>query len=114
MVNPQNKEKGEIIYKHLSDTALEIIKLFTTILKISEDDSYKLITSNISAITFLYLESGLKLYGNKKSLEILMRFTLYRSKDYDSPITDEELERVKNHYGFTITRDSSLYNTCQV
>ena len=103
MVNPENKKKGEIIYKHLSSTALEIIKQFTSILQISEDDSYKLITSNISAITFLYLESGLKLYGDKKSLEILMRFTIYRYENYDSPITDEELQRVKKHYGFTRT-----------
>lgn len=107
MIDKETKYKAECIYSNLSETALRIVDKFTKTLEISEEDAYKLITSNVNAITFLIFESSLKLYGDEKSMQILMTATLLRKGDYDKPITDDEMNKIKEYYGFIVKRLSA-------
>ena len=113
MIDNETKYKAECVYNELSMTALRIIKEFTEILEISDEDARNIITSNITAITFLLFESSLKLYGDEKCIEMLMKATLFRQWEYTKAITDDEIDRIKECYGFTVTRSSPSV-TCKI
>ena len=115
MVNRETKYKAEYMYNHLSETAIKIVNLFTKTLEISPEDTFNLITSNVTAITFLFFESSLKLYGDEKSMEILMKMILFRKCEYNQAITDDEIAIVQKYYGFTVKRVSpSASETCKI
>lgn len=95
---------NKTIYENLSDTAKQIVDNFQTILQISDTDTLDLICSNITATVFLFFESTLRIYGKKKSTELLMKTILFRTDNYNQPITDEEINRIKKYYDLDIKR----------
>lgn len=107
MISQEDKIKAMLMYKNLSKTAKRIVDDFTKTLNISKEDAFNLITSNKTAITFLFFESALILYGDQKSMELLMKATLFRTSEYNKAITDDEINRVKKYYDISINRLSS-------
>lgn len=102
-MNDENKAK--VIYENLPDISKQIIANFQMILQISNIDALKLICSNNTAIVFLFFESVLQIYyGIKKSTELLMKSTIFRTDNYDQPITDKEIDRIKKYYNLDIKR----------
>ena len=106
MISQEDKIKAMLMYKNLSKTATKIVDNFKKTLNISEKDAFNLITSNKTAITFLFLESTLILYGEQKSMELLMKVTLFRTSEYNKAITADEIKRVKKYYDISINRQS--------
>lgn len=106
MISQEYKDNAMLMYRNLSKTAKKIVNNFKKTLNISEEDAINLITSNKTAITFLFLESTLILYGEQKSMELLMKVTLFRTSEYNKAITDDEIKRVKKYYDISINRQS--------
>lgn len=94
------------IYDDLSDTAKNLINDFCRYLKISDTDAKNLILRNTTSLAFLNCESQLKILGSKKSLELLMKSTIFRTEDFDKPITDEEIKRVLKFYSISISKEN--------
>lgn len=99
-----NENKTKIVYENLPDISKQIVANFQTILQISNIDAFKLICSNNTATVFLFFESVLQIYGIKKGAELLMKSTIFRTDNYDQPITDKEINRIKKYYNLDIKR----------
>lgn len=94
------------IYDDLSDTAKNLICDFCRYLDISQIDARNLILKNTTSLAFLNCEGQLKILGSKKSLELLMKSTIFRVSEYDKPISESEINKVSKFYNITITRVS--------
>ena len=92
-------------FDHLSDVAKNLIKVFCNTLQISYYDVYNLILKNTTSLAFLNCEGQLIVLGEEKSLELLMKSTIFRTEDFDKPITDEEIKRVLKFYSISISRN---------
>jgi hypothetical protein len=99
-----NENKAKVVYENLSDISKQIVANFQTILQISNIDALKLICSNSTATMFLLFEPVLQIYGIKRSTELLMKSTIFRTDNYDQPITDKETNRIKEYYNLDIKR----------
>lgn len=97
------------IYDDLSDTAKNLINDFCRYLKISDTDAKNLILRNTTSLAFLNCESQLKILGSKKSLELLMKSTIFRISEYHEPISESEINKVLKFYNITVTRVSEEY-----
>lgn len=94
------------IFNQLSDIAKSLIKEFCDTLQISYNDACSLILKNTTSLAFLNCEGQLIVLGKRKSLELLMKSTIFRTEDFDKPITDEEINRVLKFYSISISKEN--------
>lgn len=79
-----------------------LLKVYSRILKISEQNTIEIINSNKLAEDFLSDESFLKSTGNVSNLNNILFITLLREDNNFYPVTEVEIERLKTEHNIII------------
>ena len=94
---------------NIGKTGTYLLKQYASTLKINESVAYDIISNNKTMKTFIEQEPALSITSTTRNLHALMSGTIGRKNNFSDPITDHEIEIVKQLYKIDIRRNNNEY-----
>lgn len=92
---------------NIGKTGTYLLKQYASTLKINESVAYDIISNNKTMKTFIEQEPALSITSTARNLHALMSGTIGRKNNFSDPITDHEIEIVKQLYKIDIRRNNN-------
>lgn len=96
------REKRLELFENLDEDNKKVVQIYAEVLNIPEAIAKEILITNTTALSFLSLPSTAALFGYTKTVELLIKTTLFRADGGMYEITEKEKQIVKEYYNIIL------------